>query len=585
MEQRPHEPPGGSVRMADYDVLVIGSGFGGSVTALRLSEKGYRVGVLEAGRRFTDETLPKNSWDTRNFVWAPKLGCTGIQRIHMIKDCLVLAGAGVGGGSLNYANTLYEPLQPFYDDPQWSHITDWRDELAPHYAQAKQMLGVTTNPTMTPSDIEMKRLAEQFGRGETFGPTPVGVFFGPDGEQRPGAKVADPFFGGVGPERTGCIQCGECMTGCRHGAKNTLLTNYLYLAEKAGADIHPMTTVTDVRPAGGGGYEVVTVATGSWRAKKTRTFTAEQVVFSAGTYNTQKLLHKLRETSLPRISGRIGYLTRTNSESLLGVRINKPKRDYTEGVAITSSWHPDENTHIEPCRYGKGSNAMGLLNTIMTDGGTRRHRWAQMLLALIRKPSNLRLLVPRKWSERVIILLVMQTLNNSITVRRKKGRFGARLTSVQGDGEPNPTWIPVANRAADQLAENVDGVAGGTWGDLMNIPMTAHFIGGCVIGESPKTGVIDAYQRLYGYEGLHVVDGSTLTANLGVNPSLSITAQAERAMSLWPNHGEQDQRPALGANYQRIEPIAPHSPIVPDTAPAALRIAPIPLGMPGTRTA
>ncbi len=571
--------------MADYDVLVIGSGFGGSVTALRLSEKGYRVGVLEAGRRFTPETLPKNSWDTRNFVWAPKLGCTGIQRIHLIKDCIVLAGAGVGGGSLNYANTLYEPLQPFYDDPQWSNITDWRDELAPHYAQAKQMLGVTTNPTMTPSDIEMKRLAEQFGRGETFGPTPVGVFFGTDGEQQPGKTVPDPFFGGQGPERTGCIQCGECMTGCRHGAKNTLLTNYLYLAEKAGAQIHPLTTVTDVRPAWGGGYEVVTESTGSWRRRRTRTFTADQVVFSAGTYNTQKLLHKLRETSLPDVSPRLGYLTRTNSESLLGVRIAKPKRDYTEGVAITSSWHPDESTHIEPCRYGKGSNAMGLLNTIMTDGGTRRQRWAQMLLTLLRSPWKAKLLIPRKWSERVIILLVMQTLNNSITVRRKKGRFGSRLTSVQGDGEPNPTWIPVANKAAEQLAENVGGVAGGTWGDLMNIPMTAHFIGGCVIGDSPQTGVIDAYQRLYGYEGLHVVDGSTLTANLGVNPSLSITAQAERAMSLWPNRGEQDQRPPLGAPYERLEPVAPHSPIVPDTAPAALRSVPIPLGMPGTRSA
>jgi cholesterol oxidase len=572
--------------LSDYDVLVIGSGFGGSVTALRLTEKGYRVGVLEAGQRFTNDTLPKNSWRLRNFVWAPKLGLKGIQRIHILKDCLILAGAGVGGGSLNYANTLYEPLQPFYDDPQWAHITDWRDELAPHYAQAKKMLGVVTNPTTTPSDLEMQRLADQFGKSDTFHATPVGVFFGRDGGQEPGKTVPDPFFGGAGPERTGCIQCGECMTGCRHGAKNTLMTNYLYLAEKNGAQIHPLTTVTDVRPREEGGYEVATVRTGKWSGRTDRTFTADQVVFSAGTYNTQKLLHRLRETSLPNISRRLGFLTRTNSEALLGVRVDKPKHDYTEGVAITSSWHPDESTHIEPVRYGKGSNSMGLLNTLLTDGGTRRHRWWQFFTAMLRNPLRLRLLIPRRWSERVIILLVMQSLNNSITVLRKKTRFGVSvLTTEQGEGEPNPTWIPVANRAAEQLAENVDGIAGGTWGDLMNIPMTAHFIGGCAIGDSPATGVIDPYHRLYGHPGLHVVDGSTLSANLGVNPSLSITAQAERAMSMWPNSGEADVRPALGNGYERITSITPSKPAVPDTAPGALRYGPVQLGMPGSRTA
>ena len=570
--------------MVDYDVLVIGSGFGGSVTALRLTEKGYRVGVLEAGQRFTDDTLPKNSWHLRDYVWAPKLGFKGLQRIHVLKDCMILAGAGVGGGSLNYANTLYEPLQPFYDDKQWGHITDWRDELAPHYAQAKKMLGVVTNPTTTPSDVEMQRLAEQFGKADTYHPTPVGVFFGRNGGQEPGRTVPDPFFGGAGPARTGCIQCGECMTGCRHGAKNTLTTNYLYLAERNGAEILPLTTVTDVRPGRDGGYEVVTVPTGAW-FPTSRTLTADQVVFAAGTYNTQKLLHTLQGSSLPNISPQLGHLTRTNSEALLGVRVAKPERDYTEGVAITSSWHPDENTHIEPCRYGKGSNAMGLLNTMLTRGGTRRSRWLQFLLLMLRRPSNARLLVPRKWSERVIILLVMQSLDNSITVLRRKSRFGPRLTSTQGAGEPNPTWIPVANQAAEQLAENVGGVPGGTWGDLMNIPMTAHFIGGCPIGDSAETGVIDPYHRLYGHPGLHVIDGSTLSANLGVNPSLSITAQAERALSMWPNKGELDDRPPLGAPYERVAPIAPNSPAVPDDAPAALRYGPVRLGMPGSRIA
>jgi cholesterol oxidase len=572
--------------VSDYDVVVIGSGFGGSVSALRLTEKGYQVAVLEAGRRFTDDTLPKTSWRVRDFIWAPKLGMTGIQRIHVLKDCLILAGAGVGGGSLNYANTLYEPLQPFYDDPQWAHITDWRDELAPHYAQAKKMLGVVTNPTITPSDLEMQRLAEQFGKADTFHMTPVGVFFGRDGELEPGKTVPDPFFGGAGPERTGCIQCGECMTGCRHGAKNTLTTNYLALAEKNGAEVHPLTTVTGVRPLPGGGYAIDTERTGKWLRRRGRTFTADQVVFSAGTYNTQKLLHHLQATTLPDISPRLGYLTRTNSEAILGVRTAKPKYDYTSGVAITSSWHPDESTHIEPVRYGKGSNSMGMLNTLLTDGGTRRHRWMQFLAVLLRHPVQARLLIPRKWSERVIILLVMQSLNNSITVMRKKGRFGrTKLTSAQGDGEPNPTWIPAANAAARQLAENVGGMPGGTWGDLMNIPMTAHFIGGCAIGDSPDFGVIDPYQRMFGYAGLHVADGSALTANLGVNPSLSITAQAERAMALWPNKGEVDLRPALGEPYERVPLVYPVHPAVPEHAPAALRFAPVQIGMPGTRTA
>jgi cholesterol oxidase len=561
----------------DYDVLVIGSGFGGSVSALRLTEKGYRVGVLEAGPRRDEATLPKNSWDLRNFLWAPQLGWYGIQRIHLLRNCIILAGAGVGGGSLNYANTLYEPLAPFFADRQWSHITDWKSELAPYYDQAKRMLGVVNNPTFTPADAEMKKVAEEMGVGHTFRPTPVGVFFGGPGTT-PGQTVPDPYFGGAGPARSTCVQCGECMTGCRHNAKNTLVKNYLYMAESKGTQVHAMTTVTRVRPAAGGGYTVTTVPTDARRkkAKVETTFTAKHVIFAAGTMGTQRLLHAMVASGdLPHLSGRLGMLTRTNSEALLGVQArDKDRYDFTQGVAITSSFHPDDHTHIEPCRYGHGSGAMGLLKTLATDGSLSTARWKQALQGVYRKPKDtLSGLDMRKWPERTIIALVMQSLDNSINVKRKKTRTGrVKLTSEQGHGEPNPTFIPAGHKATQILAENIDGVAGGTWGELANIPMTAHFLGGCAIGDSIETGVIDAYHRVYGHAGLHIVDGSAVSANLGVNPSLTITAQAERAMSLWPNKGDEDIRPVLGTGYERLAPIPPIAPIVPADAPGALRL-------------
>jgi cholesterol oxidase len=563
-----------AARPFDYDVLVVGSGFGGSVTALRLIEKGYRVGVLEAGRRFTSDTLPRTSWDVRNFLWAPVLGCYGMQRIHLLRDVVILAGAGVGGGSLNYANTLYEPLAPFYNDPQWAHITDWRAELAPFYQQAKQMLGVTENPRTTEPDRVIRQVAEDMGVGDTFHATQVGVLFGAPGTA-PGTTVPDPFFGGAGPERTTCISCGSCMTGCRHGAKNTLDRNYLYLAERAGAEVRPLTTVTAVRPLRGGGYAVDTRPTGRL-GRRRHVFTAEQVVFSAGTYNTQKLLHRMRgDGVLPNLSARLGLLTRTNSEAILCAKAKTTDDAYTDGVAITSSFHPDEHTHIEPVRYGKGSNLMGLLMTALTDGDKPYPRFLTWLGQLIRHPRQLSWFSVRNWSEKSIILLVMQTLDNSITVsgRRRLGRFG--LASGKGHGEPNPTWIPVGNEATRRVAAKIDGIAGGSIGEIANIPMTAHFIGGCAIGDSPDTGVIDPYHRVYGHPGLHIADGSTISANLGVNPSLTITAQAERAMALWPNQGDTDPRPALGSGYRPVSPVAPRSPAVPTHAPAALRITPL----------
>ena len=569
----------------DYDVLVIGSGFGGSVTALRLTEKGYRVGVLEAGRRFDDPTdptpgrrqssLPKTSWRVLRYMWAPQFGMTGIQRIHLLRGekdsrVLVLAGAGVGGGSLNYANTLYRPKEPFYDDPQWSGITDWRSELAPFYDQAERMLGVVPNPTMTPADVAMRKVADRMGRGQTFHLTKVGVYFG----DSPGRQAPDPFFGGAGPRRAACTECGACMTGCRNGAKNMLTENYLYLAERAGARLMPLTMVTAVRPWRGG-FSVEVKRAGS--PGRRRTLTAEQVVFAAGTWGTQKLLHRLKATGcLPRLSERLGVLTRTNSEAIVGAeRTRRNGEDYARGVAITSSLFPDDDTHIEPVRYGHGSNEMGSLRTLLIDGGGRTPRWAKFLGQVAAHPAELgKVLHVRNWSERTVIALVMQSRDNSVTVRAKRGWAGWGMRSARGHGEPNPVWIPSAHRAARMLAEEIGGTAMGTWADLFNIPMTAHFLGGCAIGDSPATGVIDPYHRVHGCPGLHIVDGSAISANPGVNPALTITAQAERAMALWPNHGQADPRPSPGSPYQQLAPAAPHDPAVPAGAPAALRLQP-----------
>ncbi|SDR15106.1 FAD-dependent oxidoreductase [Actinopolyspora saharensis] len=570
MSDRKH-PRGESSDRGHYDVVVIGSGFGGSVAALRLVEKGYRVAVLEAGRRFADEEFPKTSWDFRRFLWAPRLGCYGIQRIHMLRNVLILAGAGVGGGSLVYANTLYRPMKPFFTDSQWAHITDWEKELDRHYDQASRMLGVVTNPTVTPSDRVIKQIASEMGAEETYHPTPVGVYFG-----KPGERTSDPYFGGAGPERTGCTECGACMTGCRVGAKNTLMKNYLYLAESKGAEVWPMTTVDGLRKDADGRWRVRTSRTGAVLAKRPRTFTADQVVLAAGTWGTQNLLHRCRDNGdLPALSPRLGELTRTNSEAIIGAQRNSvdPNQNFSEGTAITSSFHPDEDTHIEPVRYGKGGNAMGLLQTLPTSGGKSAPRWRQWLRSAVTRPlTTLRLLSVRRWSERTVILLVMQSLDNSLRTSLGKGLFGRRkLTSSQGHGAPNPTWIPAGERANELAAEKIDGIAGGTWGELFDIPLTAHFIGGCPIGSDPSSGVIDPYHRAWGYPDLSIVDGSAITANLGVNPSLTITAQAERAFSMWPNKGETDPRAAQSAEYRPVEPVEPRHPAVPAEAPAALR--------------
>jgi len=552
-----------------FDVVIFGSGFGGSVSALRVREKGYSVAVLEAGRRFKDKDFPKTSWRLRKFLYAPSIGCYGIQRIHVLPDVLVLSGAGVGGGSLVYANTLYQPGDAYFNDAQWASITDWKAELEPCFDQARRMLGVAENPYFSPSDQAMKDVATEMGVGHTFQMAPLGIYFG----EGKGIAAKDPYFGGVGPDRNGCQQCGACMTGCQFNAKNTLPKNYLGLAESAGAQVFPMTTVKSFSQNVDGTWEIQAVKSNDPFATVIK-FKANQVIVAAGTYNTQKLLHTMKRKMLPQLSNHLGQLSRTNSEALTGAMMPDIDIDFSAGSAITSSFFPDEHTHIEPVRYGKGSNFMGLMQTIMTDGynstGRRKH-WLKQFIA---NPSLLgKILNVRRWSQRTVIALTMQNVDSSVTVSGKRGLFGWHLTSTNDPLKPNATYIPAANEVVRRIADKYGGIAGGHIGDLIDAPFTAHFVGGCVIGEDAEHGVIDPYHRVYNYPTLHIVDGSTITANLGVNPSLTITAQAERALSMWPNKGDADVRPVQGAKYQRIFPIAPKQPFVPAGAVGALKIS------------
>jgi cholesterol oxidase len=470
---------------------------------------------------------------------------TGVFRMTFFKDVVVLSGSGVGGGSLGYANTLYRAAPKFFQDKQWKEIGDWADVLKPHYDTAERMLGVTEVPFDQPADAVIKGLSEDFGVPETYKKTRVGVFFGEPGQE--GQTVADPFFGGEGPERTACLHCGACMIGCRFGAKNTLVKNYLWFAEKLGVQIDPLRTVTDIRPIaspsgerdGSAGYEVESVSSGAWFFKRRRVERARGVVMSAGAYGSNKLLVncKLRG-SLPNISDRLGDLVRTNSEAILAATAKDDAVDYSTSVAISSSFFPDEDTHIENVTYGHGGDAMGRSFTLLTGEGNRVTRPLKFVAAAVRHPWQvLRLLGAYHWSRRTVIILVMQTLDNSIKFRPKKNRFGGgwRLSTEEDAFNPNPRFIPAANKAAELAAKRMGGVAQSSIFEvLFNIPSTAHILGGAVIGADPANGVIDSNNRMFGYKNMLVCDGSAMPANPGVNPSLTITAISEHAMAAIP---------------------------------------------------
>jgi len=491
--------------------------------------------VLECGRRFADDDYAESSWNARRYFWMPRLGLRGILRLTLFKDVFIASGNGVGGGSLGYANTLYRARPAFFADRQWDGLAEWDSELGPHYDVAERMLGVANYEGMTPADQLLREYGEEIGVGETFKHTRVGIFFGPAGE-----KVADPYFGGEGPERTGCLRCGSCMVGCRYGAKNTLVKNYLWFAEKLGATVIPERQVTEIRPLGPGdgseGYEIVTEHPGAWFRKRQRTFRARGVVVAAGALGTNQLLADCKHGgSLPRISDRLGEVVRTNTESVQAVTMKNDETDFTRSVAITSSIYPDPDTHIEVVTYGRGGDALSGLFTMFTGPGTRATRPLRWIAGMLRHPFQAaRLFWPAAWSRRTVILLVMQTLDTAISLRatpRRRGR-GVRLQTEQDPERPNPTHIPAADAATKWFAERTGGMAqSGITEATLNVPTTAHILGGAVIGADAANGVVDTRNRVFGYENLLICDGSAVPANPGVNPSLTITALAERAMS------------------------------------------------------
>lgn len=535
----------------DFDYVVIGSGFGGSVSALRLSEKGYKVAVLEQGKRWNAEDFAKSSWDIRKFFWKPGLGLHGILQMTMMRDVFFLHGAGVGGGSLVYANTLLQPLKEAFDDPRWVGA-DWEKELEPHYAMAKKMLGAVPSPFIVETDRILRDVATDMGRGETFHHHTVGVYFGEAGKTAP-----DPFFDGEGPERTGCIKCGACMVGCRHNAKNTLDKNYLYLAEKRGATIFAESRVTDIRPitAGGtpgsladdadgtDGYEIAVENSIGW-SKSPRIIKTRGVVVSGGSFGTVDLLMRCKDRgSLARISGRLGDFVRTNSEALLAVRSRRDDVDFSKGIAITSGAMVDDRTHIEICRYPEGSDSMSLLTTLLTDDGNGLPRWVRWLGQILRHPLDfLRVTNPVGWAKRTAILLVMQPVDSFLRYKLRRPwywPFSRKLdTELVGD-QKVPVFIPIANEIAKRMAAKMDGVPqSGLIEVFTGRASTAHILGGCPIGVDAADGAVDSDSKLFGYKSFYVVDGSIIPANLGVNPSLTITAMAERAMSRVPDKTE-----------------------------------------------
>ncbi len=533
----------------DFDYIVIGSGFGGSVTAHRLTEKGYRVGVMEMGRRWNPDNLPTTNWMIWKWIWRPQLALRGFFNIEPFKHVVIMHGCAVGGGSITWANTALVPPDSVWDNGSWSGLASWKSEMPGHYETAQRMLGVTDNHILGPADRVLKRAAEAIGVSDTFYGTKVAVFEGPEGEE--GGKLCpDPYFNGEGPERSTCTGCGGCMMGCRYNAKNTLDKNYLYLAEKHGAQVFPETRVVDVTPLNGasdgsGGYQVTTERSTAWIRKQRRRFTCRGVVFAASALGSMDLLFRLKEKgSLPLLSDELGNRVRTNAESLIGVRVPGSKEDLSKGIAIGSGIYIDQHTHIEATRYPAGSDAMGFMSTLLTGGRPGRTRiltWLGTLLKgfLLHPIRTVRCLHPFGWARESLILLCMQTLEGHIDMRLGRPWFWPFSKVLRSHGRGIPTYIVQANDFARKTAELVGGTPMSMLTEvLFNVPGTAHVLGGCPIAGSREKGVVDGRHRVFGYRNMYVCDGSVIAANLGVNPSLTITALTERAMSYIPPAAE-----------------------------------------------
>ena len=546
-----HRPPSSADA---YDYVVIGSGFGGSVAALRLAEKGYRVLVLERGKRFRDEDFAKTNWDVRRYLWLPALRCFGIMRFTTLKGLLVLHGSGVGGGSLVYGNVLMEPDHRLFESLAWRDLADWKTVLAPHYATAKRMLGVTTNPRLWPADHALRSVAESLGRGDTFRPTEVGVYFGD--AARAGDTVPDPFFDGEGPDRAACIHCGGCMVGCRHNAKNTLVKNYLYFAEKHGVEIRAEATVTALRPlpdpqSDGARYAITFRRSTGFGPRGTQRVRARNVVLAAGVIGTLGLLLRCRDTlrTLPDLSLRLGDQVRTNSEALLGVTARDGVTDYTEGIAITSIVQADAITQVEPVHYSEGSSFIKLLAAPMIEAGSSiTGRVLRVLGQIARHPLDFaRSKFRPGWAHDTTILLVMQAEDNLMRLRLGRSLFTLFRRGLVAEHSPDATihaQIDIGHTVAQRFAGRVNGIAQAPLHEsLLNMPTTAHILGGCPFGHSAQDGVIDLNCEVFNYPGLYVVDGSIMPANPGVNPSLTITALAEYALSHIPSK-DRANRPA-----------------------------------------
>lgn len=526
----------------DWDYVIIGSGFGGSVCALRLVEKGYRVAMLEQGRRLGPADFPRTNWNLKRWLWQPALGWRGLFRMTFFPHVTVLSGVGVGGGSLVYANTLLVPPDDFFAAPSWADLADWTRELAPHYRTALAMLGAVENPALTYPDEVLRGIAREMRRPEAWRPTTVAVHFG-----EPGVTVPDPYFGGEGPARTGCTLCGGCLLGCRHEAKNTLDKNYLHLAERRGLVLDADTEATWVRPAPGG-YEVTARQGASalpWRRWQRR-YTARHVIFAGGVLGTLALLLRLKASAdgLPRLSDRLGEFVRTNSEAVVGVVTPRRDRDLSRGIAIGSVLQTDPHSRLEPVRYPEGAGFFRLLGAPHVRGGSLPTRLAHMAGALLRHPwKTLRILLVRNWARQTIVLIYMRTLEGHLRLRL--GRSAARafrpgMTTARGEGPAPTPFMPEATALARRVAEKVGGLPMSLVTEtVLGIPTTPHILGGCCMGDGRETGVVDHRHRVFGHEGLYVVDGSAVSANPGVNPALTICALAERAMSLIP--------PAAGA--------------------------------------